>query len=99
MSPDILFGLGSGAAVGAANAVASYLLYRGARFRSDVAFYRLVLGGMVVRLAAVLVIVALVVWLAPVDVSAFIGALLTVFVVGLAADIAYIAKRPAHGGG
>lgn len=47
-----------------------------------------------VRMAVVLITVALVVGLAPVDVSAFIGALLAAFVIGLAIDIVLIARRP-----
>jgi uncharacterized membrane protein YdfJ with MMPL/SSD domain len=94
MTPDVLLGLIVGAALGAANAVASYLLYRRARTRPSKAFYKLVLGGMGVRMAVVLVTVALVVGLAPVDVSAFIGALLAAFVIGLAIDIVLIARRP-----
>jgi hypothetical protein len=96
MPPETLLGLALGGGLGLANAVASYILYRLARTRPAGAFYKIALGGMGVRMAVVLVTVALVVGLAPVDVSAFIGALLAVFVVGLAVDVVLIARRPAR---
>lgn len=96
MSPDTLLGLFSGGLLGAATATASYVLYRVARARAEAVFYRLVLGGMLARLAMVLALVALVVRLAPFDVSAFIGALFVAFALGLAIDIALIARHPAR---
>ncbi len=99
MPTDVLLGLLLGVALGAGNALASVLLYRRARVRSAAAFNKIVLGGMVVRLAAVVVLVALAVWLAPIDLFAFLAALLSAYVLGLAVEITYAVLRPAIDGG
>lgn len=89
-------GLALGGGLGLVNAVASFLLYRHARARPDPEFFKFVLGGMGIRMAVVLVVAALAIWRAPIDAFAFLAALLGIFVVGLAVDIAYMLRRPAE---
>lgn len=92
MPADILLGLLVGGLIGAGNALASLLLFYRSRDRPTAIFFRNVLGGMLVRLAIVLVAVVLVIRLAPIDISYFIGTLFATSVVGLIIDIYFILK-------
>lgn len=95
MPSDVWLGLAVGIGIGLANAAVSIVLYRIARKRPARSFYRIAFGGMTARMGAVLLAVVLVVALVPVHIPAFIGALLVVFVIGLAAEITVMARRPA----
>lgn len=95
MPPDTLMGLVLGAGLGAAHAGAGLVLWRLARHRPDRDFYRIVLGGMVARMALLLAALALVLGLVPLHRLAFIGALFAAFVIGLAVEVAQMARRPA----
>lgn len=96
MSQEVLLGLLLGGGLGLAHTGASFLLYRAARKRKAATFNRMVLGGMVVRLALVLVAVVLVLWLAPVHVFAFLASLMGAFVMGTVFEISYVVRRPAR---
>lgn len=96
MSAEALLGLVLGGGLGLVNAGASVALYRIAiaRTHRDGTFYKIVLGGMLVRMWIMLAAVALAIWLVPVDISAFIGALLGAFVLGLIVEIAVMVRGP-----
>jgi len=91
----MLLGLVVGAGLGGAHAAAGLVLWRLARHRPDRAFYRIVLGGLVIRMALLLGALALVLGLAPLHEPALIGALLATFALGLVAEITQMARRPA----
>lgn len=63
---------------------------RATRCRSNRRFMALFAGGMIVRIALAMAILALVITLADVNVPVFVGAFLIVFVGGLAVEIVLI---------
>ena len=85
-----------GIALGLANAVASYVLYRVGYERSSKAFLWIVFGGMVARFVTATVVVGLVLLYLPVDRLAFVGGFLVAFAVGTAAEILLIQRRAAR---
>ncbi len=87
-----------GVALGAANATASLLLVRAARGRSQQAFLTLLFGGMVARMARLLEIIAAVLVWAPVQESAFIGALAITVAAGVALEV-FLLTRPVRAAG
>jgi uncharacterized YccA/Bax inhibitor family protein len=95
MPSDVMLGLALGAGLGGVHAGAGLVLWHLARHRPDRAFYRIVFGGMVARMMLLLGALALVLWLVPLHETAFIGALFAAFVLGLAAEIYQMARRPA----
>ncbi len=85
-----------GALVGLANAVAAVWTARRATAHGPDRALRVVLGGMVVRMAATLVAVGLVLALLDVHRGAFVGGLGALFVVGLLVEVAVVsASTPA----
>ena len=83
-----------GVAIGAANAGASYALYRVGRERE--AFLRIVLGGMVVRLVATAAVVGLVLLALPVHRAGFVVGVFAAFAVGTAVEILLIQRHAAR---
>lgn len=96
MTPDVLLGLTLGGGLGAANAAASYGLYRLVRNRPDAIFYQVVLLGMLARMGVALALVALVFALVPAHFFVFTVALLVTTAAGLAAETALIHRHPAR---
>lgn len=82
-----------GIALGAANAAASYALYRVAGGKPQKAFFTIVLGGMVARLLGVLALAALILVMLPVSRTAFVGAFFAAFAVGTAVELLLIQRR------
>lgn len=83
-----------GALLGAANAAAAaWIARRAGSLGSDRAL-RLVLGGMMARMALLLAAVALVLVFVPVQRGAFVGGLGVLFVAGLVAEVALVLSRP-----
>lgn len=99
MSPEVVQGLAFGLGLGAANTAASILLYHFGRKKPGASFYRIVFAGLVVRMVVVLLMVALIIQWSSVNVSAFVGSLLAVFVVGLGLEIYVMHNNPAGGEG
>jgi len=91
--PDVWTSALFGVALGAANAAASYALYRVAGGTPQKTFYTVVLGGMVARLAVVLALAALVLVALPVSRSAFVGAFFAAFAAGTAVEVLLIQRR------
>jgi hypothetical protein len=83
-----------GVALGTANAAASLLLARAARGRSQAAFYRIVFGGMLARMSALLAAFAAILTWAPVHRTAFVAALGVTVVLGLGAEVLLIGRAP-----
>lgn len=96
MTPDVLLGLTLGGGLGAANAAASYGLFRLVRDRPDTTFYRVVFLGMLARMGAGLALVALVFALVPAHFLVFTLALLAATVAGLVVETALVCRRPAR---
>lgn len=82
-----------GIGLGAANGALSVVIARLALTRPQKAFLAIVLGGMAVRMVALLVIVALVLLFVPVQVGPFVGGLLVAFMLGLVAEARFLMKR------
>ena len=82
-----------GVALGAANAAASYVLWRMGRGRRQQAFLTIVFGGLVARLVAVTAVAALVLVGLPVHRLAFVGGLLAMFTAGTAAEVLLIQRH------
>ena len=83
-----------GVAIGAANAAASYALYRVGRERA--AFLRIVLGGMVVRLVVTAAVVGLVLLALPVHRVGFVAGFFAAFAAGTAVEILLIQRHAAR---
>lgn len=83
-----------GAALGGANAAASYLLVRRAQGRDQSAFVRLVFGGLAVRLFVMALVVLGVLGLTVLDAWGFIAGLLVTFVMGTLLEGALLLKIP-----
>ena len=84
---DVLLSVGLGASIGLLYGVASLATARLAARFGDRRFMLLFLGGMMARLAVAVVLVMLVLVLVEVHALAFIGTLLFVFLLGLAAEV------------
>ena len=84
-----LFGL----ALGLANAVASYVLYRRARGTAQGMFMKIVFGGMLARLVLVLALMTLVLVLLPVSRLAFAGGFFLAFAAGMAVEVLLIQRH------
>lgn len=82
-----------GALLGAANAVAAAWTAHRAMAGAPERALQLVLGGMVARMAVVLMAVALVLALVPVHRGAFVGGLGVLFVGGLLAEVVLVLGR------
>jgi hypothetical protein len=89
-----LLGFLMGAALGTLNALASYVLVRRAQGRDQSAFLRLVFGGLMVRMAAVVTAVLLLLLLTPVHPGGFVAGLLASFVAGTLFEGASLLHRP-----
>ncbi len=87
LTPAWWWSLGLGVGIGVLYSVASLLANRYAMRQDQQRFMLLVIGGMMARIAATLVLVALVLVLLPVQQVAFIGAFFGVFVIGLAVEV------------
>lgn len=96
MTSDVLLGLLLGGALGFVHVAVGRVLWIRARRRPDSEFYKLVLGGLIVRFFLLLTAVAAVLYWLPLAVFPFIGALFVAFVVGLALEVIQMARRPAH---
>jgi hypothetical protein len=83
-----------GVALGTANAAASLLLVRAARGRSQAAFMKVVFGGMLARMTALLAAVAAILSWATVHRTAFLAALGATVVVGLAVEVLLVGRAP-----
>lgn len=95
MPVDTLLGLIVGVGLSGLHAAAGLVIWRRARPRPDDEFYKLVLGGLGVRMALLLGALVLVLWLAPFPETVFLGALLATFVLGLGVEVYHMARRPA----
>lgn len=85
------FGAAIGAGLGLAYGGASLWINRWAmRFSNPRIFVYLSIGGIVVRMAVALSLVALIMLLTPIHLIAFIGTFFIVFVLGLALEIAIL---------
>ena len=93
MAP-LWLGVVLGTLLGALNAAASLALVRLARGRAQVAFAKIVLGGMSVRLLVLLAAVSAVLVALPVHTTAFVGSLFVTFVAGLAAELLLLQRHP-----
>ena len=82
-----------GALLGLVNAAAALWTARRAMAGEPARALRVVLGGMVVRMAVVLAAVALVLALVPVSRGAFVGGLGLLFVGGLLMEVAFVLGR------
>lgn len=94
MAPYWWLGLVLGGGVGIAYTLAGYVVTRYAARQGRRRFMTLFFGGMVVRMAVALALVALVFAFALVPVLPFMGALLVTFAAGLVIDV----LRIHHGG-
>ena len=95
---DVLVGVGLGASIGLAYAATSLATARWAVRLEGTQFLLVFFGGMLARLAVALVLVVLVLVLLEVHVPAFIGTLLFVFVLGLAAEVWTVHEGRPRGG-
>lgn len=83
------FGVGLGAGLGLLYSVASWVTARfAARRQSREQFMALFVGGMLVRMALALVVIALILLFARVPAGAFVGGFLVVLVAGMALEVA-----------
>ena len=83
-----------GVALGAANAAASLLLVRAARGRAQGPFLRIVFGGMLARMSALLAVYAAILAWAVVDRTAFTLALGATIAAGLAVEVLLVGRAP-----
>ena len=86
--------VGLGAAIGLIHGVISLLASRLALGKGVRTFMMIVLGGVLVRMAAALIAVVLVLLLLPVEQVAFVGSFMGVFLVGMIVEVRY-ARRAA----
>lgn len=96
MTTDVLLSIVLGGAIGLANALASYGLYRLVRGREDKTFYAVVLLGMLGRMGLALLLVTGIVGFLPIHLFAFISALLVSVGAGLAVETALIHRGAAR---
>jgi O-antigen/teichoic acid export membrane protein len=87
-----------GAALAVVNALAAYRLVLWSRDKTTVAFFRAILGGMIVRMALLLVAVAVALGAAALPVAPFLISLLGHFVVFLVLETAAVSRMPAATG-
>ena len=92
MNADALMALLAGTVLGLAYAFAGFFMSRRAQTSPD-KFLLWVAGGMAVRMFVALAIIALVLAVAPVDSSIFLGSFLTLFVLGVILEIATVHRR------
>jgi ABC-type multidrug transport system permease subunit len=97
MAADLWLSISLGAGIGLAYGGFSYLTYRRALSAPKQRFQVIVWGGMLVRMFAALVLIALIVALAPVQPLAFVGAFFAVFVLSLALEVFLLHRTPLAG--
>ena len=85
-----------GAALAVLNTLAAYRLVRWSDGKPTVAFFRAVLGGMLVRMALLLVAVVLLLRVAGLPTSPFVVSLLGHFVAFLVLETAVVSRPPAQ---
>ncbi len=90
---DVLLSVGLGASIGLLYGAASLVTARLALRQPGQRFMLVFLGGMMARLGLAIVLVLLVLLLFEVQVRAFIGTLLVVFLLGLAAEVWFVHRR------
>ncbi len=86
MTAEVLAGLLAGIFLGLSYAVAGYLMNRRAELSPE-KFMLWVAGGMAVRMFVALAVIAVVLVVAPVDTTVFLGSFLTLFVLGVISEI------------
>ncbi len=84
-----------GAALAVLNTLAAYRLVLWTRDKAAVAFFRAILGGMLVRMAVLLVAVAVALRAAALPATPFVISLLGHFVVFLVLETAVVSRMPA----
>ena len=89
--------VGLGAAMGLLYIVISLLAHRFALRRGPRTFMMIVVGGMTVRVGVALVAFVLILYLLPIEQTAFVGSFFGVFIVGLIVEVLYI-RRAAPAG-
>ncbi len=99
LAPRLGAGGGTAAAWGAAlavlNTLVAYRLVRWSRDQPTVTFFRTILGGMLVRMAVLLVAVAVTLQVAALPATPFVVSLLGHFVVFLVIETAVVSRTPA----
>ena len=84
--------VGLGAGMGLLYIVVSLLATRFALRQAPRTFMMIVLGGMVARMGAALLAVVLILYLLPVEQTAFVGSFFGVFIVGMIAEVLYVRR-------
>ena len=72
--------------------VVSLLAHRFALRQAPRTFMMIVLGGMAVRMAVALIAVVLILYLFPVEQTAFVGSFFGVFVLGMIVEVRYVRR-------
>lgn len=88
--------VGLGVGIGLLFSLASHLTHRLAAGSGDRRFFRVVLGGVVVRLFAAATLVVLVLSLLPVNAASFAASFLLVFSGGMAREIWWLHRHPSY---
>ncbi len=94
MAANLWLSIGLGAGIGLAYGGFSYLTYRRALSAPRHRFQVIVWGGMLLRMFAALVSIALIVALAPVRPLVFVGAFFIVFALSLALEVYFLHRTP-----
>ena len=89
--------VGLGAAMGLLYTVVSLLAHRFALRQGPRTFMMIVLGGMVARMGVALIAMVLILYLLPVEQTAFVGSFFGVFIVGMIVDVLYVHRATPAG--
>ena len=93
MSADLWWSLGLGGGIALLYSIISYAVDRRALRASRSRFVKILVGGMLVRMALVLVLLTLVLLFVSVRVGAFIGSFIVLFFAGLLVEVLRLHHR------